>query len=191
MAVNIQEPVLKAIVKYRNHTSILTIGEVCKKNPQFSLRCVDKDEILKEILNLDAPKSCQDSDIPSRIIKENVDIFTDILSSSFNNLIYQSEFPTILELANITKEILRKTIDKSAYFETSQKSLNDACFVKFSSFMDSYLSKQQCGFRKGYSPQYCLLVMLKKWKNAVNKGKCFGALLQIYLRHSTVFPTNC
>ena len=29
---NIQEPVLKAIVKYRNHLSILTIGEVCKKN---------------------------------------------------------------------------------------------------------------------------------------------------------------
>ena len=69
MAENIQEPVLKAIVKYRNHTSILTIGEVCKKNPKFSFRCVDKDEILKEILNLDASKACQDSDIPSRIIK--------------------------------------------------------------------------------------------------------------------------
>ena len=102
MAGNIQEPVLKAIVKYRNHTSILTIGEVCKKNPQFSFRCVDKDEILKEILNLDASKACQDSDIPSRIIKENADIFTDILHSSFNSLIYQSEFPTILKLANIT-----------------------------------------------------------------------------------------
>ena len=69
MAENIQEPVLEAIVKYRNHPNILTIGEVCKINPQFSFRCVDKDEILKEILNLDASKACQDSDIPSRIIK--------------------------------------------------------------------------------------------------------------------------
>ena len=50
-------------------------------------------------------------------------------------------------------------------------------FRQISSFMDSYLSKQQCGFRKGYRPQYCLLVMLEKWKNAVDKGKCFGALL--------------
>ena len=75
MAENIQEPVLEAIVKYRNHPNILTIGEVCKINPQFSFRCVDKDEILKEILNLDASKACQDSDIPSRIIKENADIF--------------------------------------------------------------------------------------------------------------------
>ena len=88
MAEEIQEPVLKAIVKYRNHRSILTIGEVWKKNPQFSFRCVDKDEILKEILNLDASKACQDSDIPPRIIKENADIFTYILHSRFNNSIY-------------------------------------------------------------------------------------------------------
>ena len=41
-------------MKYRNHSSILTMGEYCKRNPQFSFTCVDKDEILKEILNLDA-----------------------------------------------------------------------------------------------------------------------------------------
>ena len=51
-------------------------------------------------------------------------------------------------------------------------------FRHISSFMDSYhLSKQQCGFRKGYNPQYCLLVMLEKLKNKVEKGKCFEALL--------------
>ena len=99
---NIQEPVLKAIVNYRNHLSILATGEVCKK-PRFSFRCVDKGEILKNILNIDASKACRDSDIPSRIIKENADIFTDILHSSFNNLIYQSEFPSILnQISNIT-----------------------------------------------------------------------------------------
>ena len=50
-------------------------------------------------------------------------------------------------------------------------------FCQISSFADSYLSEQQCGFRKGYSPQYCLFVMLKKCKNTLDKGKCFGALL--------------
>ena len=35
LAENIQEPVLKAIVKYRNHQSILTLGEVCKKKTIF------------------------------------------------------------------------------------------------------------------------------------------------------------
>ena len=43
--------------------------------------------------------------------------------------------------------------------------------------MDQFLSKYQCGFRKGCSTQYCLLAMLEKWKSAVDKGKSFGALL--------------
>ena len=43
--------------------------------------------------------------------------------------------------------------------------------------MDSCLSKQQCGFRKGYRAQYCLLVMLEKRKSAIDKGKYLEALL--------------
>ena len=44
-------------------------------------------------------------------------------------------------------------------------------FPEISSFMDSYLAKHQGGFEKGYSTQYCLLVMLEKWKNVEDKGK--------------------
>ena len=50
-------------------------------------------------------------------------------------------------------------------------------FHQISSFLDYYLAKQQCGFRKGCSAQYCLLVMLERKKKAVGKGKRFGALL--------------
>ena len=39
------------------------------------------------------------------------------------------------------------------------------------------LSKVQCGFRKGFSAQHCLLAMLEKWKAAVDNKKTFGALL--------------
>ena len=49
LARKIQESVSKAIVKYWNHTSMLNIGEVCKKDPQFYFRCVDEEQILKEI----------------------------------------------------------------------------------------------------------------------------------------------
>ena len=37
--------------------------------------------------------------------------------------------------------------------------------------------KQQCGFRKGYNTQQCLLKILEKWKQLVDGGKVFGALL--------------
>ena len=43
--------------------------------------------------------------------------------------------------------------------------------------MLEFLLKYQCGFRKGYSTQHCLLAMLETWKSAVDKGKSFGALL--------------
>ena len=43
--------------------------------------------------------------------------------------------------------------------------------------MNQFFSKCQCRFRKGYSTYYCLLVMLERWKSAVDKGKSFGALL--------------
>ena len=51
-------------MQHRNSPSILTMGEACQKQSQFSFKCEDKDKILKQILNLDASKACQDSDSP-------------------------------------------------------------------------------------------------------------------------------
>ena len=50
-------------------------------------------------------------------------------------------------------------------------------FRQISNHMESFLLKYQCGFRKGYSTQHCLLFMLEKWKRAVDNGKVFGILL--------------
>ena len=38
-------------------------------------------------------------------------------------------------------------------------------------------SKYQCGFRKGFSTQQCLLTLLEKWKRSTDRGKVYGALL--------------
>ena len=38
-----------------------------------------KEEILGDILNLDTFKTCQDTDVPIRVIKENADIFAEFL----------------------------------------------------------------------------------------------------------------
>ena len=50
-------------------------------------------------------------------------------------------------------------------------------FAQMSAFFDNIFSNQKCGFRKRYSTQHCLLVMLETWKSSVDKGKFFGALL--------------
>ena len=133
-----------------------------QKEPQFSFRCVDKDEILKEVLNSDVSKAFQDSDIPSRIIKQNADVFTDILPSSFNNLIYQSQFAPIFKLVNISLAFkkgdrnFKENYRPVSILSNISKIFEQCMFRQISRFMDSYLTKKQCGFRKGYSPQYCL-----------------------------------
>ena len=40
-----------------------------------------------------------------------------------------------------------------------------------------FFCKYQCGFRKGFSAQHCLVSVLEKWKSATDKKKSFGALL--------------
>ena len=50
-------------------------------------------------------------------------------------------------------------------------------FRQINEYMDVFLSKHQCGFRKGYSTQQCLLAMLEKWRSAVDNKKTFGVLL--------------
>ena len=80
---NINNPVIKFIVKYRSHPSILKIGEVCNRKQRylFSFSHLDKEEVLREIVSLDLAKASQDTDIPTKIIKDNADIFSDFLLS--------------------------------------------------------------------------------------------------------------
>ena len=49
-------------------------------------------------------------------------------------------------------------------------------------YFDNILSPSQCGFRKGYSTQHCLLVELEKSKESVDKGNKCGAILTDLLK---------
>ena len=48
--------------------------------------------------------------------------------------------------------------------------------------MNYYLSKYQCGFRKGYGTQNCLWYMLDQWKHVLDNAKLFGLLVTAYLK---------
>ena len=44
--------------------------------------------------------------------------------------------------------------------------------------MDKFFYEFQCGSRKDYSAQQCLIKLIEKWKSAVDSGKYFAALLR-------------
>ena len=53
-------------------------------------------EILKELNNLNINKATQNTDIPTKIIKENSDIFGDFIYSNLNYCINASSYPLML-----------------------------------------------------------------------------------------------
>ena len=130
--------IIKLIVKYKKHPSTFTIAEVCKekKHAAFSLSEVAKKEIFRYILNLDFSKECQDTDISSKVIKENVDIFTSFLHSSFNASVTNSEFTSVLKQSNTTpllkegRDILKIPMGQLVSCLIWLRYLNDACFAK-------------------------------------------------------------
>ena len=99
LANNVRDPVLKCIVKYRNHPSILAIGEVHNKNQRlpFSFSKIQRDEILSDILKLETSRASQDTDIPMKIVKKNADTFANVLVSNFSDSIEKSNFPSIFK----------------------------------------------------------------------------------------------
>ena len=104
---NIDDPLMKAIIKYRLHPSIIAIKEKCVSSFSFSFSQVERDEIIKEINNLKTNKATQSTDIPTKLIKENSDIFGDFIFENFNNSVFYSIFPSPMKNA-IIKPVYKK-----------------------------------------------------------------------------------
>ena len=84
LVINTNDATLKAILKYRNHTSIIAIRSKCKDKGNFNFIEVDQKQIEKEILKLHVNKASQTSDIPIKVLTENSDILSNFLCNSFN-----------------------------------------------------------------------------------------------------------
>ena len=121
---------------------------------------------------LNKNKASQKSGIPIIIIHENADISADFLAESLKGAIKTYNFRNSLKLADITPlHKKRRKGNKENYRPVSilpalSKILERIPFEQMSVYFDKFLSDQQCGFRKGYSAQDCLLNILEKWKNS-------------------------
>ena len=98
---NVKDPTLRAILKYKDHPSILAIQNICKNQIKFASEEMDLASIEKETHNLKINKASQSSDIPTKIIKEKVDIFAEFLWKSINSSIKTFTFPSRLKSADL------------------------------------------------------------------------------------------
>ena len=162
-----------------------------EKDLCFSFEFIDKQKISKEINKLDEKKSCQEHDIPVKLIKWNKDLFSHFIYHNFNNSLFSSNFPSNVKAADILP--IHKKKDKSdienyrpiSILPTLSEIYERCMYDQMYKYFDQILSKYQSGFRQGYNTQHCLLVMVEKWKEVLDEGGLGGALLTDYPKLST------
>ena len=178
---NVDDPILRAIAKYENHLNILRIKNYMKeKDLHFSFEFIDKPKISKEINKLDRKKACQEHDIP---VKFKQRPFSHFIYHDFINSLFGSNFPSNLEVADILPTHQKK--DKSdienyrpiSILPTLSKTYERCVYDQIYKYFDQIFSKYQCSFCKGYNTQHCLLMMVEKWKEVLDKGSLGSALV--------------
>ena len=182
------DPVSTAIAKYANHPSILAIKSR-QNSVEFELHTVTTDTMIKEILSLNSSKTVSGS-IPIKVLQLAAHECANVLTMCFNKYIVNlSSFPDELKLADIvpihkkgnTSKKANKS-DKANYrpislLPTVSKVFERLITKQIEPFTNNWLSKYLCGFRKGYSCQYSILNMLRKWQSCLNTSGKVGAIL--------------
>ena len=149
----------------------------------FSFKKITPEKVAQVNCNLNIRKSCWTTDIPTKVMKLNSDILPKFIYKHFNYCIHRGEFPNELkhaELVLVHKE--NSKCDKENYRPVSILSIPSKVYEKISynqlcNYFENILFPSQCGFRKRYSAQLYLLVMTEKFKEAIDRGDKFGALL--------------
>ena len=160
---------MKAIKKYSHHPSILNIIEFSenktvnsKRENKFCFKPTTYETVYNGIVLLDQAKASPKDSVPAKIIKDNCDIFARKLHID----IYK-------EGSHTDKENYRPVSVLTSLSKVFERLL----YRQMYSFTKSLLSINQCGFRKGFSAQHCLITMLEKWRTSVDNKLIAGILL--------------
>ena len=98
----IQNPIIAAIEKYKRHPCILKIRKHIRVENYFDFKHLDDKKMAEVPKDLNAKKAKQEDDIPIKLIKENIELFSSVLSRIFNFYIDKTSFPNSLKQADMT-----------------------------------------------------------------------------------------
>ena len=169
---NIDDPILKAIKKYEKHPSITKINENTRVDNKFSFSTVPLIDIKDVVNSLDASKSTTYCNIPTKIFKQNFDICSAV-----------PNFPMTMKLADVSPVHKKDDFtDKNNYRPVSILSVTSKVFERLmyrdiACHIEKYLSSKLGGFRKGYSPQLSLIIMLEEIRKSLDEKNSSGMLL--------------
>ena len=179
------DPLEKIIDKYKNHPSTTCIDKHMKNSElSFTFQPVTKNQISNLIKLLNDSKAVQLTDIPTKLIKEFCDFFSEFIYKSINHCITEGNFVADFQVAEVRPLYENYgRADKSNYRPISILSNVSKIYERYlysqlcDYFDKNIFSKYQCGFRKGFSTQHALLVMIEKMKIARDNKEFCAAIL--------------
>ena len=146
-------------------------------NDVFVTQPVDEKEIKSMILQLNTSKSCGPNSIPSKLLRDNVDVFSSPLKHIINLSFEEGCFPHLLKLANVCPIYKKKCKKKcenyrpisllsnlSKLFERAMHTRLYEFFEKSNLFYDL-----QFGFRKKNSTIHALLDIVENIRENLDK----------------------
>ena len=103
---------LASINTLQNHPSVVNIKQR-EFNSTFSFKNTNENEVRKIIKNLNVRKTFQGNDSPTKIIKLNIDLFSNFICQNFNYRISIGKFRNELKDADVIP-VHKKRIKLSA-----------------------------------------------------------------------------
>ena len=171
------------IRKYENHPSILKIKEIVKIENKFIFLDSTPITFENEINRLNPKKSGVENDLPTKILIGSSDIVSPHLAAIYNNCKNANMYPVNLKLADVTpihkkdETTLMKNYRPVSLIPIVSKLFERDMYNQILSYIDKFLSPYLFGYRKGYSTEQCLTVMLEIWKKALDGKSKAGAIL--------------
>ena len=179
----IDDPVDIAVRKYSLHPSIKRIQETFNHSQIFEFTPVSVVDVNNQLKRLDPKKATPLESIPSKVLKENSDIFLPYLTDTFNLCLSENYFPNKLKDGDVSSlfkkddAFCKKNYRPITVLPATSKIFERLLYDQVMPFAANFLSSLLCGFRKGYNTQHALLRFLESCKMTLDKGGIAGALL--------------
>ena len=182
--INHSENLTNIIENFKNHESIQRIKLANFHHRQtFNFRYVSVKEVKKELMNLSSKKATRKDDIPAKILKDSLSVYTKELTTIIINCLKDGLFPNELKLADVSLDFKKDDdLNKENYrpvsiFSHMSKIFERTFYKQIDRFMISKFSLFLCGFRKNHNSQYSLLKMIEIWKKNLDKGNEIAVFL--------------
>ena len=156
----IKDPVLRAIEKFREHSSIKRIlASTGNKTKGFSFQNVYPWEMKSKIRTAKNKKS--DMSIPTAVVKQSEDI----------------RVPPLTDLHKKSLTTAKENYHPMRVLPSVPKIFERLLYDQLTEYMKEKLSPFLCGFRKQYSTQHALIGMLERWKHCLDRSGVVMAVL--------------